>query len=45
MLPLCNPRLSPLTDPRSKVLRFEPRQGATASFGKEFQQAIAGIPA
>jgi IS605 OrfB family transposase len=45
MLLLCNPRLSPLTDPRSKVLRFEPRQGATASFGKEFQQAIAGIPA
>jgi hypothetical protein len=45
MPPLCNLRLSPLTNRRSKVLRFEPRQGATSAFGREFQQAIAGISA
>jgi hypothetical protein len=35
LLPSGNPRLAPLADPRSKVLRYEPREGATKAFGND----------
>ena len=35
LLPPGNPRLAPLVDRRSKVLRYEPREGATLSFGND----------
>jgi hypothetical protein len=33
LLPPGNPRLAPLADPRSNVLRYEPREGASLPFG------------
>lgn len=33
LLPSGNPRLAPLVNPRSKVLRYEPREGASPPFG------------
>jgi len=35
LLPSGNPRLAPLVDPRSKVLRFEPREGTSPPFGQD----------
>jgi hypothetical protein len=35
LLPPGNPRLSPLVNPRSKVLRYEPREGASPTFGRD----------
>jgi hypothetical protein len=35
LLPPRNPRLAPLADPRSKVLRYEPREGASGPFGQD----------
>jgi IS605 OrfB family transposase len=35
LLPPGNPRLAPLVDPRSKVLRYEPREGASKPFGRD----------
>ena len=32
-LPPGNPRLAPLVHPRSKVLRYEPREGTSPPFG------------
>jgi|CZKI01.1.fsa_nt_gi hypothetical protein len=34
-LPPGNPRLAPLVNPRSKVLRYEPREGASLPFGHD----------
>jgi len=34
-LPPGNPRLAPLVNPRSKVLRYEPREGASLPFGRD----------
>lgn len=35
LLPSGNPRLAPLVNPRSKVLRYEPREGASLPFGRD----------
>jgi len=35
LLPPGNPRLAPLVNPRSKVLRYEPREGASLPFGSD----------
>jgi hypothetical protein len=35
LLPPGNPRLAPLINPRSKVLRYEPREGASKPFGHD----------
>jgi hypothetical protein len=35
LLPPGNPRLAPLADKRSKVLRYEPREGASPPFGHD----------
>jgi hypothetical protein len=35
LLPPGNPRLAPLADPRSKVLRYEPREGTSPPFGHD----------
>ena len=35
LLPSGNPRLVPLVNPRSKVLRYEPREGASLPFGRD----------
>jgi hypothetical protein len=46
LLPPGNPRLAPLVNPRSKVLRYEPREGASLPFGRDLHalcmQACAG---
>jgi len=35
LLPPGNPRLAPLVNPRSKVLRYEPREGTSPPFGSD----------
>jgi len=35
LLPPGNPRLAPPVNPRSKVLRYEPREGASSPFGSD----------
>ena len=35
LFPPGNPRLAPLVNPRSKVLRYEPREGASLPFGSD----------
>jgi hypothetical protein len=43
LLPAGNPRLAPLVNPRSRVLRYEPREGASLPFGRDLYALCMGV--
>jgi hypothetical protein len=45
LLPPGNPRLAPLVNPRSQVLRYKPREGASAPFGSQLHKLALALAA